>query len=115
MIRSVAVLGVAVLTACQPGATARTATLVGQPGLSLAPAPGGLIVVGSGGREIGFGRDQKGALESVARVEEAAPQPTVCGNGRDGFLTKSGLRLVFEDGRFVGWEGAPGRAGRRCA
>lgn len=105
---------VLVLGACQPVTTGAATTLSGRPSLGLSPAPGGLIVSGSGGREIGFGRDQRGALESIARIEGVAPTTTACGNGRDGFVTRSGLRLVFEEGRFVGWDGASGRAGRAC-
>ncbi len=80
----------------------------------LAPAPGGLDVVGSGGREIGFGRAQLGVLQSIARIEGVAPRQVPCGPGQEAYATDSGLRLVFEDQRFVGWGSMSDRAGRTC-
>ncbi|WP_299821387.1 hypothetical protein [uncultured Jannaschia sp.] len=98
------------LTACQ-------ASLAPDPperGLLLVPGPNGLDVVGSGGLEIGFGRDRSGVLESVARVEGRESRPAACGSGREAYATRGGLRLVFEGDTFVGWEGPQGAAGRGC-
>lgn len=81
--------------------------------LSLRPAPGGIEVAGSGGREIGFGRAQAGALAAIARIEGRAPRAVPCGAGREAYDTRD-LCVVFEGGRFVGWEGATGSAGRTC-
>ena len=69
---------------------------------------------GSGGREISFGRDRIGALESVAKVTGRVPAPVPCGGGRDAFDAGDGLRLVFEGKTFVGWTGPAGAAGRGC-
>ena len=86
------------------------------PGLSLQPGPRGLLVVGSGGLEIGFGRDRMGVLESIGRVEGASPVPRSCDVGRAAVETVGGLSLVFADERFVGWEAPDGRsAGQPCA
>ncbi|WP_298429023.1 hypothetical protein [uncultured Jannaschia sp.] len=110
MIRPLAALlilsGCVAAPASQPDAPSR---------FSLVPAPGGLDVAGSGGREIGFGRDRDGVLQSVARVEGRAPRPVACGGGRDAFAASDDLTLVFEGRRFVGWSGAAGAAGRTCA
>ena len=84
-------------------------------GLRLVPVPSGLRVDGSGGREIGLGRDRLGALQSAARVEGEMPRPVSCASGREGFATKGGITMVFEAGRLVGWEDGTGRAGRGCA
>ncbi|WP_179380885.1 hypothetical protein [Jannaschia marina] len=108
---TLAVFAGLVLAGCQ---TVSASAPSGLSGLSLVPAPGGLLVEGSGGREIGFGRDQTGALESVARVEGTSPRAVACPSGRQGMETRTGLTLVFERGTFVGWEGAQGRAGRGC-
>lgn len=101
------------LAGCQP--TGSVAPAAGLPGLSLVPSANGLMVAGSGGREIGFGRDQAGALSSVTRVEGRPPQTTDCQSGRQAFTTANGLRLVFEKGTFVGWTDDTGGAGRGCA
>lgn len=84
-------------------------------GLTLVPAPGGLEVAGSGGREIGFGRDRAGALESAARVAGRRPEAAPCAApGRDA-ARLGDLTLVFERGAFVGWATADGAAaGARC-
>ncbi|TFL20141.1 hypothetical protein [Jannaschia formosa] len=85
------------------------------PGLRLVPAPAGLDVAGSGGREIGFGRDRAGALASVARVEGASPRAVACpAPGLDAFRTEGGLVLVFTGTSFVGWAQDGARAGRGC-
>ncbi|WP_308917066.1 hypothetical protein [Jannaschia sp. LMIT008] len=86
----------------------------GLPGLALVPAADGLDVDGSGGRQIGFGRDRAGALDSVARVTGRRPIPVACGGGRDAFDAGGGLILVFEGRSFVGWRTAGGAAGRQC-
>ncbi|WGH77464.1 hypothetical protein [Jannaschia ovalis] len=111
-------LRAAALAVALTGCTAAAPNLSPTPpprGLALVPAPGGLLVAGSGGREIGFGRAQAGALASVAKVQGATPVPTGCGRGRQAFRTAEGLVLVFEAGRFVGWAGVAGAAGRGCA
>lgn len=109
--RSVAALVLLVLAACQP---AGPSAPVGTSGLTLVPAPVGLLVQGSGGREIGFGRDQAGVLESVARIEGTAPRTVPCGGGRVAYATIRSVRLVFERGSFVGWQTVSGSAGRSC-
>lgn len=109
--RGVAALGLMALAACQP---AEPSGPVRTPGLSLVPAPGGLLVQGSGGREIGFGRDQAGVLESVARIEGTAPRPVPCSDRRVAFSTAGTVRLVFERGSFVGWQTIQDEAGRSC-
>ena len=105
-----ALLALAVLAGCQPESGPGRAT-----GLALVPAPGGVRVAGSGGLEIGFGRDRAGVLQSVSKVEGRAPTPVPCGAGRDAVATADGLRLIFEGKRFVGWDGAGASAGRGCA
>ena len=104
-------LFVMALSGCQ----AATPTVPPANDLSLVPASGGLDVAGSGGREIGFGRDRIGVLESVTRVEGRRPRSVSCLFGRDAFETASGLRLVFAGNTFVGWESPAGKAGRGCA
>lgn len=87
---------------------------VSAPGLTLVPAAQGLDVAGSGGREIGFGRDRRGVLESVTRIEGRPPVPTPCGT-RDGYETASGFTLIFDDlRRFVGWQRDATGAGVPC-
>jgi|GEM_PF-2641183 len=112
--RSTALSGLllAGLAACQP--VVPPVASPGLPGLTLVPASGGLLVNGSGGREIGFGRDQPGALQTVARIEGMAPRGTSCGSGRQAFVTKGNLQLVFESGTFVGWTSGSDTAGRTC-
>lgn len=110
--KTVAALSLLALAACQP---AGPVAAPGGGGLSLVPAPGGLLVQGSGGREIGFGRDRQGALDSVARVEGMVPRGVACGGERVAFTTASDLRLVFEGGAFVGWQTEMRSAGRICA
>lgn len=101
------------LAGCQSVGSVPPST--GVPGLSLVPAAGGLTVAGSGGREIGFGRDQIGALESITRIEGTAPRTVPCGNGRQAFAAKDDLRLVFAGGTFVGWSTPTETMGRGCA
>ncbi|MCK0168844.1 hypothetical protein MWU52_14890 [Jannaschia sp. S6380] len=98
------------VAACQPVAPDGP----GAGRYTLVPAPGGLNVEGSGGREIGFGRDRPGVLQTVERVERQAPRAAVCGPGRDAVLLRDGTRLIFEDGTFVGWDVPAGAAGRGC-
>ena len=86
----------------------------GRSDLALVPAPGGLDTAGSGGREIGFGRDRPGVLESVGRIEGQVPRPVDCGSGREAYATSENLRLVFEGRTFVGWESPDAAAGRGC-
>ena len=97
------------LGACGPGAP----DLSEARGLALRPMAGGLAVEGSGGREIGFGRAQAGALAAMAKVAGRAPRPAACRPGREAFAL-GGLRVVFEAERFVGWQDASGAAGRGC-
>ena len=85
-----------------------------RPAYALAPAAGGLDVVGSGGREIGFGRDRAGVLASVEAVTGIRPRPVDCAGGREA-LSTGALTLVFEARRFVGWRDADGAsAGAGC-
>ena len=99
----------AVLTACAgaPDPDAAPARF------ALVPAPGGLDVVGSGGREIGFGRAQAGALESVRAVTGDTPRAVACDSGRDAYAVGD-LTLIFEARRFVGWRTAADAAGADC-
>ena len=110
MRRALGAVAALALAGCQAATVAPVPS-----GLTLVPAPGGLDVAGSGGREIGFGRAEAGALASVARVEGVAPRPVACGAGRTAYETGAGLTLVFEREVFVGWADASGRAGRGCA
>ncbi|MBM2575834.1 hypothetical protein JQC91_05895 [Jannaschia sp. Os4] len=82
-------------------------------GLALVPAPDGLDVSGSGGRQIGFGRDRDGALATAARIAGEAPRAVACGP-REG-QALGDLVLVFERGTFVGWQRGGATAGRACA
>ena len=101
----------AALTLAAGCAAATAPPAAGPPsaGLVLVPALGGLDVVGSGGREIGFGRARDGAIESGARVTGSRPVPVPCGAGREA-VALGPLTMVFEAGRFVGWRVADGRA-----
>ena len=81
--------------------------------LTLVPASGGLDVAGSGGREIGFGRAQAGALASAERASGGTARPSRCGGGREAFDLE-GLTLIFENGRFVGWRDEERSAGAGC-
>ncbi|MEL6585453.1 MAG: hypothetical protein AAFY65_02090 [Pseudomonadota bacterium] len=84
------------------------------PAFQLVPAAAGLDVAGSGGREIGFGRDQLGVLRTVARIEGRAPEEVPCAApGRVAYGTKA-VMLVFERGAFVGWATDAARAGATC-
>jgi hypothetical protein len=85
----------------------------GAPRLALVPAAGGLDVAGSGGLEIGFGRDRAGVLAAVGRVTGAAARAAPCGGGLAA-VRFDGLVLVFEGPRFVGWRDGAARAGRGC-
>lgn len=87
----------------------------GEGRFSLVPAPGGLDVAGSGGREIGFGRDRPGVLETVARVEGRPPRPVSCAGGRSAATLRDGTVIVFEGETFVGWRRGADGAGRGCA
>ena len=81
-------------------------------GLSLVPAADGLDVAGSGGRQIGFGRDRDGALATAARVSGETPRAVSCG-AREG-RALGDLVMVFERGAFVGWQAGGASAGRAC-
>ncbi len=107
-------LAVCVLAACQQVDAPGVGAPMAAPRLALVPAPGGLLVEGSGGREIGFGRDRSGALASIAKVEGGAARPVACGAGREAFATAGGLGVVFEGGTFVGWRDVTAAAGRGC-
>ena len=113
--RALALGAVTALVACgAPGPDARPAAPSPVAGLSLVPAPGGLDVAGSGGREIGFGRARDGALATAARIAGRAPRPVPCGAGREGQSIGADLVMVFTDGAFSGWQ-TPGRsAGTAC-
>ncbi|UWQ21609.1 hypothetical protein [Jannaschia sp. W003] len=100
---------VLLLGACQPGPAPETAR-----GLALVPAAGGLDVAGSGGREIGFGRDRLGAIESAAKVTGLRPRAVACAApGRDA-VRFGELEMVFERGAFTGWRTPEGAAGAAC-
>lgn len=84
-------------------------------GLTLVPTATGLAVEGSGGREIGFGRDRAGALQSALRVAGGRANPVDCAEaGRDG-ARLGGLVMVFEAGAFIGWSAGSAAAGARCS
>ena len=84
-------------------------------GLTLVPTATGLAVDGSGGREIGFGRDRAGALQSALRVAGGRADPLACAEaGRDAARIGS-LVMVFEAGAFVGWSAGGAAAGGRCS
>ena len=118
MLRLPAILAVLGLAGCVPAGTTGVpapAPVQRVSGLTLIPGPGGLTVGGSGGREIGFGRDRPGVLESVAKVTGAVPVAVACpAAGRDGFRVGLDLVIVFEGKTFVGWETTGARAGRSC-
>ncbi|WP_139212409.1 hypothetical protein [Jannaschia pohangensis] len=103
---------VAALASCQSVATPAAEAVSG---LTLVPASDGLDVVGSGGRQIGFGRDIAGVLESVARVEGRPPRAVDCAPGMQAFATRDSVRLNFSGGKFVGWDTVAASAGRTCA
>lgn len=101
----------AALAACAPSAEAPAPP---SP-FALVPAAGGLSVTGSGGREIGFGRDRPGALRTVARIEGRMPASAPCAApGLEAFRTRDGLDLIFTATSFVGWRNGPAAAGRAC-
>ena len=107
--------GVGFLCLALAGCAPDTAGSPSRSGLTLRGALAGLDVVGSGGLEIGFNRAQTGVLDSVAKVEGRAPRPSVCPvPGRNAWRTRSGLVLVFEADRFVGWASADAMAGAGC-
>ncbi|MGB3408548.1 MAG: hypothetical protein WBA67_13770 [Jannaschia sp.] len=84
-------------------------------GFDIVPAIGGLDIEGSGGLEIGFGRDASGVLESIGRIDGRMPVPIRCeGSGLSGYAADDGLVIVFADQRFVGWQMKGARAGRSC-
>ena len=81
--------------------------------LSLRPAADGLDVVGSDGRQIGFGRAASGALASAARVAGVMPVAVPCGTGREGRQV-GGVTMIFARGSFVGWATDGAAAGTPC-
>ncbi|MEM8850121.1 MAG: hypothetical protein AAGE03_08805 [Pseudomonadota bacterium] len=82
---------------------------------TLVPASTGLDVAGSGGREIGFGRDRDGALASASGVTGAPPQPVPCAGGRDGVRVDASLTMIFTGETFTGWQTEDAAAGTPCA
>ena len=100
---------------CAAAPIATTPRVSGPPAaaLRLVPAPNGLDVAGSGGREIGFGRAQAGALAAAEKASGGTAAPIRCGGGREAFALE-GLILVFETQRFVGWRRGEAEAGRGC-
>lgn len=109
---------VVAVAACAPSAPAAggpRANVAPPSPHSLIPAVDGLDVTASGGRQIGFGRDQLGVLQTVPRVTGTAPGIADCSApNRTAYGTDSGLTLVFERGAFVGWQTAGAAAGRGC-
>jgi hypothetical protein len=107
---------------------ARGGVLTDRPtGLTLVPAPGGLIVEGTGsavGTRIDFGRAEAGVLAAVARATGQAPRLSPCAApGRKAWEAGDGLLLVMEappydplDGaRLVGWRRGGEGSGGGCA
>ncbi|MEM7709586.1 MAG: hypothetical protein AAF264_02310 [Pseudomonadota bacterium] len=82
--------------------------------LTLMPAAGGLDVVGSGGREIGFGRERPGAVESAIRVAGGSAEAVPCAAGRDGVRVDASLTMIFTGRTFTGWETDEAAAGTPC-
>lgn len=71
------------------------------------PAADGLKIADSGGQEISFGRTQLGVEVAINRlvgqVFDAGLTPQGCALRS----WKNGLKLVFDQGRFVGWIAGP--------
>lgn len=71
------------------------------------PAAAGLKIADSGGQEISFGRSQLGVEVAinrlVGRVFDAGLTPQGCALRS----WENGLKLVFDQGRFVGWIAGP--------
>lgn len=72
------------------------------------PAADGLKITDSGGQEISFGRSQLGVEVAINRLvgrafvdDDLTPQGCVLRGW------KNGLKLVFDQGRFVGWIAGP--------
>ncbi|MEM7488023.1 MAG: hypothetical protein AAF390_02755 [Pseudomonadota bacterium] len=82
---------------------------------ALVPASGGLDVAGSGGREIGFGRDRDGALESALRVAGGPATAVPCAGGRDGVRVDASLTMIFTGRTFTGWQTEEAAVGTPCA
>ena len=70
----------------------------------ISPAPDGLRIADSGGREISFGRSQLGVEIAINRLVGAAPiNGGVSAQGCELRTWKNGLELIFHQGQFVGW------------
>ncbi|WP_371155442.1 hypothetical protein [Jannaschia sp. 2305UL9-9] len=82
----------------------------------LTPAPDGLDVSASGGRQIGFGRDRPGVLQTVERITGQHPVDSECpAAGYDAVALRSGLILVFRGEAFVGWQTPDAKQADRAA
>ena len=98
------VLAVLVLSGCvspQPDSASLPQRIV--------PASDGLKITDSGGKEISFGRSQAGVEKAIGRLVG----PTVIDGVDDGQGCElrhwggSGLSLIFDKGKFVGWIAGP--------
>ncbi|MCF6314846.1 MAG: hypothetical protein L3J30_00860 [Marinosulfonomonas sp.] len=73
------------------------------------PVSNGLQIADSGGKEISFGRTQVGVEKAIDRLVG----PTVIDAAGDGQGCElrhwggSGLSLIFDNGKFVGWIAGP--------
>lgn len=114
--RAAAICALTVLAACGgPGGGIGQRTPSPVAGLTLLPRAGGIEVVGSGGREIGFGRDRDGALATAARIAGRRPEAVTCLPGREGLRVAPDLVMVFSDTTFTGWQAGGASAGTPCA
>ncbi len=73
------------------------------------PVSNGLQITDSGGKEISFGRSQDGVEKAIDRLVG----PTIIDGVGDGkgyelrSWSGSGLTLIFNNGKFVGWIAGP--------
>lgn len=103
-------LAATTLIAVMLGGCAGATTDFVSDGPSLRPAQDGLDVVGSGGRQIGFGREAAGALASAVKVAGGSAVPVTCGAGPSAHRVGP-VTMVFTGGAFTGWA----TAGTPCA
>lgn len=101
MIRPWAALAVPLLAGCM---AAPTPSAPSGPVLPFQLDAGGIAVLGEAGGRIDFGRDAPGVIDTMTRLQGAAPASLACPDVRTtGAEWRDGLILVFRDGAFAGW------------